>query len=98
MGKYIGPLCKMCRREGMKLYLKGERCYIDKCAIERRNYPPGQHGLRKAKFTEYGLHLREKQKVKRMYGMSEKQFRKYFIMADRKKGITGESFLILLER
>jgi small subunit ribosomal protein S4 len=98
MGRYRGPVCKLCRREGIKLHLKGERCYTDKCAIERRNYPPGQHGLMRSRFTDYGIHLREKQKVKRMYGILEKQFKKYFEIADRKKGITGDNLLILLER
>jgi small subunit ribosomal protein S4 len=82
----------------MKLYLKGDRCYSDKCAVERRNYPPGQHGQRRPKFSNYGEQLREKQKVKRIYGVLEKQFRRYFEMADRQKGITGVNLLILLER
>jgi len=82
----------------MKLYLKGDRCYSDKCAVERRNYPPGQHGQRRGKFSDYGLQLREKQKIKRMYGLVEKQFKTYFKEADRQKGITGTNFLILLER
>jgi small subunit ribosomal protein S4 len=81
----------------MKLFLKGERCYTDKCSFDRRPYPPGQHGQRRIKFTEYGIRLREKQKVRRMYGMVEKQFRRYFDAADRKKGVTGENFLQLLE-
>ena len=84
MARYIGPVCRLCRREGMKLFLKGERCYTEKCAIEKRNLPPGQHGkLRKAKLVGYGLQLREKQKVKRIYGVLENQFRRYFEMADR---------------
>ena len=99
MARYIGPVCRLCRREGMKLFLKGERCYSEKCAIEKRNLPPGQHGkLRKAKLVGYGLQLREKQKVKRIYGVLENQFRRYFEMADRTRGITGETLLQLLER
>ena len=99
MARYIGPVCRLCRREGMKLFLKGERCYTEKCAIEKRNMPPGQHGkLRKAKIVGYGLQLREKQKVKRIYGVLENQFRRYFEMADRTRGITGETLLQLLER
>jgi small subunit ribosomal protein S4 len=99
MARYTGPVCRLCRREGMKLFLKGERCYTEKCAIEKRNMPPGQHGkLRKAKIVGYGLQLREKQKVKRIYGVLENQFRRYFEMADRTRGITGETLLQLLER
>ncbi len=99
MARYIGAVCRLCRREGMKLFLKGERCYTEKCAIEKRNLPPGQHGkLRKAKLVGYGLQLREKQKVKRIYGVLENQFRRYFEMADRQRGITGETLLQLLER
>lgn len=98
MARYIGPVCKLCRREGMKLFLKGDRCYTDKCAYDRRPYPPGQHGQARVKFSEYGLRLREKQKVRRMYGTLERQFRKYFAMADRMKGVTGENLLALLER
>src|ERR687886_437757 len=99
MARYIGPVCRLCRREGMKLFLKGERCYTEKCAIEKRNLPPGQHGkLRKAKLVGYGLQLREKQKVKRIYGVLENQFRRYFELADRTRGITGETLLQLLER
>ncbi|GMV39232.1 MAG: 30S ribosomal protein S4 [Myxococcales bacterium] len=98
MARYIGPVCRLCRREGMKLMLKGERCYTEKCAIERRGYAPGQHGQRRSKLSEYGQQLREKQKVKRMYGLLEKQFRRYFALAERKKGITGENLLQLLER
>ena len=98
MARYTGPVCKLCRREGMKLFLKGERCYTDKCSFDRRPYPPGQHGQRRMKFTEYGIRLREKQKVRRMYGMVEKQFRRYFSEADRQKGVTGENLLSLLER
>ena len=99
MARYIGPVCRLCRREGMKLFLKGERCYTDKCAIEKRNVPPGQHGRsRKAKMVGYGVQLREKQKVKRTYGVLESQFRRYFEAADRQKGVTGELLLQMLER
>src|ERR1700681_1336246 len=99
MARYIGPVCRLCRREGMKLFLKGERCYTEKCAIEKRNFPPGQHGkTRKAKLAGYGLQLREKQKVKRIYGVLEDQFRRYFEAAERTRGITGETLLQLLER
>lgn len=99
MARYIGPVCRLCRREGMKLFLKGERCYTEKCAIEKRNVPPGQHGrARKAKMVGYGVQLREKQKVKRTYGVLENQFRRYFEAADRQKGITGELLLQSLER
>ena len=101
MARYIGPVCRLCRREGMKLFLKGERCYTEKCAIEKRNVPPGQHGKTRrvrAKLLGYGLQLREKQKVKRMYGVLESQFRRYFESAARQKGITGETLLQLLER
>jgi small subunit ribosomal protein S4 len=99
MARYIGPVCRLCRREGMKLFLKGERCYTEKCAIEKRNVPPGQHGrARRAKMVGYGVQLREKQKVKRTYGVLENQFRRYFEAADRSKGITGELLLQALER
>ena len=99
MARYIGAVCRLCRREGMKLFLKGERCYTEKCAIEKRNLPPGQHGkARKAKLVGYGLQLREKQKVKRIYGVLENQFRRYFETAERTRGITGETLLQLLER
>lgn len=100
MARYIESVCRICRRENLKLYLKGERCYSDKCALERRGYPPGQHGQRRAraKFSSYGVQLREKQKVKRMYGLMEKQFRNFFEKAERQKGITGTNLLILLER
>jgi small subunit ribosomal protein S4 len=98
MARYIGPVCKLCRRENMKLFLKGDRCYTDKCSFDRRPYPPGQHGQRRVKFTEYGVRLREKQKVRRIYGVLERQFRKYFHEADRTKGVTGEQLLGLLER
>jgi len=87
----------LCRREGIKLFLKGERCYTDKCAIERRSYPPGQHGQGRSKSTEYSLQLREKQKLKRIYGVLESQFRRVFGLAERRRGITGENLLLLLE-
>src|SRR5581483_348302 len=98
MARYTGPVCKLCRREGIKLFLKGERCYSSKCAIERRGYAPGQHGQRRTKVTEYGVQLREKQKVRRIYGVLERQFRRVFDAAERQRGITGENLLILLER
>ena len=99
MARYIGPVCRLCRREGMKLFLKGERCYTEKCAIEKRNFAPGQHGkTRKQKLAGYGVQLREKQKVKRIYGVLEDQFRRYFEQAERTRGITGETLLQLLER
>src|SRR5688500_19774732 len=98
MARYTGPSCKLCRREGLKLFLKGERCYTDKCSFDRRPYPPGQHGQRRIKFTEYGIRLREKQKVRRIYGILERQFREYFAKADRGKGVTGEAPLGVLER
>ncbi len=98
MARYSGSVCRLCRRESLKLFLKGERCYTDKCAIERRSYPPGQHGQRRQKFSEYSIQLREKQKVKRMYGLLEKQFRRTFAMAARVKGVTGDALLVLLER
>src|SRR5687767_1421547 len=99
MARYTGAVCRLCRREGMKLFLKGERCYTEKCAIEKRNFPPGQHGKsRRAKLAGYGIQLREKQKVKRIYGVLEEQFRRYFESAERQRGITGETLLQLLER
>ena len=98
MARYTESVCRLCRRENLKLFLNGERCYTDKCAIERRNYPPGQHGQGRPKFSEYSIQLREKQKVKRMYGLLEKQFRRTFAEASRTKGITGETLLVLLER
>ena len=99
MARDLGPKCRICRREGMKLFLKGERCYTDKCAIEKRNVPPGQHGQRRGRRSlGYGLQLREKQKVKRIYGVLEDQFRRYFESAERTRGITGETLLQLLER
>ena len=97
MARYIGPVCRLCRREDMKLFLKGDRCYTDKCGYERRAYPPGQHGLNRGKLTPYGVQLREKQKAKRIYGVLESQFRKYFQWAEREKGVTGENLLRLLE-
>jgi len=98
LSRYSGPVCRQCRRENAKLFLKGDRCYTDKCALERRNYAPGQHGQRRTKVSDYGTQLREKQKVKRTYGLQEKQFRLYFAKADRMKGVTGENLLVLLER
>jgi len=98
VARNLGPVCRLCRREGLKLFLKGERCYSDKCAIERRNYPPGAHGQARTRFSEFAIRLREKQKVKRIYGMVEKQFSRYFEMAERMPGITGERLLVLLER
>jgi small subunit ribosomal protein S4 len=98
MARYIGPVCKQCRRENSKLFLKGERCYTDKCAFDRRPYPPGVHGQRRNKPTEYGVRMREKQKVRRIYGILERQFRRYFHSADRAKGVTGENLLNALER
>jgi len=99
LARYTGSVCRLCRRENMKLFLKGDRCYADKCAFDRRSYAPGQHGQgRRGKVSDYGIQLREKQKVKRMYGLSEKQFRLLFSKADRQKGITGTNLLVLLER
>ena len=98
MARYRAAVCRQCRREGIKLFLKGARCFTEKCAIERRNYPPGQHGLSRTKLTPYGVQLREKQKAKNIYGVLEKQFRLYFHRAEREKGITGENLLKLLER
>jgi small subunit ribosomal protein S4 len=97
MARYTGPDCRQCRREGMKLFLKGDRCYTDKCAFARRAYAPGQHGAEKKKLSNYGLQLREKQKAKRVYGILEGQFRNYYEKADRLRGITGENLLRLLE-
>ena len=97
MARYKDEQCRICRREGQKLFLKGERCYTDKCSITRRNYAPGQHGQKKKKLSEYGTQLREKQKTKLFYGVGERQFRKYFAMAESKKGITGEVLLQILE-
>jgi small subunit ribosomal protein S4 len=99
MARYIGPVCRLCRREDMKLFLKGERCYTDKCGYERRSYPPGQHGqARRRKRSDYGEQLREKQKVKRIYGIAERQFRGYYYKASRMKGVTGDNLIQLLER
>ena len=98
MSRYTGPVCKICRREGMKLFLKGERCFTDKCAIEQREYPPGQHGQGRVRTTEYRVHLREKQKVRSTYGVSEAQFKRYYDMARSHRGVTGELLLQLLER
>ena len=99
MARYTGAACRLCRRENLKLFLKGDRCYTDKCGFERRSYAPGQHGQRRGgKISGYGVQLREKQKVKRIYGVLEKQFRGYYFKADRQKGITGTNLLVLLER
>jgi len=99
LARYTGSVCRLCRRENLKLFLKGDRCYSDKCAFDRRGYPPGQHGQRRGrKASDFGVQLREKQKVKRMYSLSEKQFRLTFGRADREKGITGTNLLVLLER
>lgn len=97
MARYTGAVCRLCRREGQKLFLKGDRCYTDKCAITRRSYAPGQHGASKKKMSNYGLQLREKQKAKRIYGILEKQFRTYYERAEKMRGITGENLLRLLE-
>ena len=97
MSRYKDEQCRICRREGQKLFLKGSRCFSDKCSVSRRNYAPGQHGQKKAKLSEYGTQLREKQKTKSFYGVGERQFRKYFEMAENKKGITGENLLQILE-
>ncbi|GMQ58000.1 30S ribosomal protein S4 [Vallitalea sediminicola] len=97
MARYTGAVCRLCRREGEKLFLKGERCYTGKCAMDRRPYAPGDHGKRRTKVSEYGLQLRQKQKAKRIYGVLETQFRNYFADADKRKGITGENLLIILE-
>lgn len=98
MARYRGSVCRLCRRENMKLFLKGDRCYSDKCAFDRRSYAPGQHGQRRVKFSDYGIQLREKQKVKRIYGLSEKQFHLFFERADKQAGITGTNLLVSLER
>lgn len=98
MARYTDSVCRLCRREGLKLFLKGERCYTDKCAIERRNYPPGEHGQGRSKFSEYAVQLREKQKLKRIYGLMESQFHLYFLLAEKARGITGENLLQLLEQ
>ncbi len=98
MARYTGPLCRLCRREGEKLFLKGTRCFTEKCGVERRKYPPGQHGQGRGKLSDYGMQLREKQKVRRVYWIMEDQFRNYFEKASRLKGITGVVLLQLLER
>ena len=98
MARYIGPRCRLCRREGCKLFLKGDKCYSDKCAFEKRSYVPGEHGQGRIKVSDYGIRLREKQRVRRMYGLEEAQFRNYFDKADHQKGITGTNLLVLLER
>lgn len=98
MAKYTGPDCRLCRREGCKLFLKGDKCYSDKCVFTKRQTPPGQHGLSRKKPTPYSIQLREKQKAKRIYGLAEKQFRHYYEMAEKMRGITGENMLVLLER
>lgn len=99
MSRYTGPVCRLCRREGMKLFLKGERCVSPRCAFDRRNYPPGQHGPgRQRKVSQFGIQLREKQKLRRIYGVTERVFRRYFTRAERQPGIAGENFLRLLER
>ncbi len=98
MARYREAVCRLCRREGVELYLKGDRCFTDKCAVKRRGYPPGQHGQRRPKHSDYGVQLREKQKAKRIYGLLEKQFRNYFEKAERMKGKTGDNLLVLLER
>ena len=101
MARYVGPSCKLCRREGMKLYLKGEKCYTEKCPFERRAYPPGQHGkeasFRRRKLSDYSMQLREKQKARRIYGVLERQFRRYYHEAERRAGLTGENLLAVLE-
>jgi len=99
LARYTGSVCRICRRENLKMFLKGDRCYSDKCAFDRRSYPPGQHGQRRGrKISDYGIQLREKQKVKRMYGLSEKQFHLFFKRADKQRGITGTNLLVMLER
>ncbi len=98
MARYTGPRCRLCRREGSKLFLKGDRCFTEKCAFERRSYAPGHHGQGRIKVSDYGIRLREKQRVRRIYGVNESQFRRYFEMADRQKGVTGTNLLVLLEK
>lgn len=99
MARYTGSVCRLCRRENLKLFLKGDRCYSDKCAFDRRGFPPGQHGQRRGrKMSDYGIQLREKQKVKRMYGLTENQFRLFFHKANRQRGVTGTNMLVMLER
>ena len=98
MARYTGPVCRLCRRAGEKLYLKGDKCYSDKCPVARRTYPPGQHGQRRRKASDYALHLQEKQKLRRIYGVLERQFSRYYEMAAKAKGVTGETLLQILER
>ena len=98
MSRYTGPVCKICRREGSKLFARGEKCYTEKCEVEKRNYPPGVHVETRGKMTEYGIRLREKQKVKRMYGLTENQFKRFFVMAEKASGVTGTNLLVFLER
>jgi len=98
LSRYTGPVCKICRREGMKLFARGEKCYTEKCEVEKRNYPPGVHVETRGKMTEYGIRLREKQKVKRMYGLTENQFKRFFVMAEKASGVTGTNLLVFLER
>ncbi len=98
MARYRGAVCKLCRREGIKLFLKGDRCFSTKCAIEKRNYVPGDHGQRRSKLSDYGIQLRAKQKMRRIYGVLERQFRKYFRLAERQRGITGENLIRILEQ
>ena len=97
MARYTGPVCKLCRREGKKLFLKGDRCYTERCAFERRSYAPGQHGQSRKKISEYGLQLRAKQQARRYYGVNEVQFHKYFLMAEKRQGVTGENLLRICE-
>jgi small subunit ribosomal protein S4 len=97
MARYTDPVCRLCRREGMKLFLKGSRCYTKKCAFERRPTPPGQHAIRRRKMGDFGLQLREKQKIRRIYGVLERQFKNYFLAAERRSGVTGENLLQMLE-
>lgn len=98
MSRYTGPVCRLCRREGEKLFLKGERCFTPKCGVERRKYPPGQHGQGRKKVSQYGIQLRMKQRLRRIYGLSERQFHNYFVKAEKQKGVVGENFLAMLER
>lgn len=98
MARYTGPVCRLCRRAGEKLFLKGDKCYTDKCPVERRTYPPGQHGQTRRKTSDYGVHLQEKQKLRRIYGVLERQFERYYEMAAKTKGVTGDTLLQILER
>jgi ribosomal protein S4, bacterial/organelle type len=98
VARYVGPVCRLCRRQGTKLFLKGERCFTTKCGLEKRNYAPGQHGQQRKKLSNYGVQLREKQKLRRIYGLNEQQFRNYFTKAVAQKGVSGDNFLRLLER